>query len=319
MKSSFYTVGKPLLWTVFLLALIITQITAAEASPETTISVEPYTNIAQVGESFTINITLTNVQNLYGVDVRLRWNASILQVVDVDVRLGVESHPDGVLHEDILMAMNEIRNDLGRYWLAATSYNSTGGIPPPSFNGSGNIVRLTFNVTNIGSCELSLETEMRGKPPPEGEAPLIDHAAINGFFGRQIRISASPKNVTIGENVNISGFIIPAQADVEVTILYRREGETDWGNLTTVDTNELGNYQYIWQPQEEGEYEIRATAIIEGSEEISSSVFVTVEAPEPEQPTWIYIVIIIVIAIVVIATVLAYRKKSKSSIKTGRK
>ena len=156
--------------------------TLANASPATQVRVGPYESIAQVGESFTINVTLADVQNLYGIEVILRWDPSLLQVVSADVHLGVESHPDGVLHEDILIAKNETRNDVGRYWLAATSYNSTGDIPPPSFNGSGNIVRLTFNVTNVGSCELSLETELRGKPPPGGIAPPIDHTTIDGFF-----------------------------------------------------------------------------------------------------------------------------------------
>jgi len=116
--------------------------------------------------------------------------------------------------------------------------------------------------------------------------------------------------INAGENISIGGFIIPAQANVEVAVVYRREGETDWYTLSTVRTNEQGNYLYVWQPQEAGKYEIRATAIIEGTEETSSSVLVSVQAPE--QPTWVYIIIIIVIIItVVVAAIVMYRKKSK--------
>jgi len=56
----------------------------------------------------------------------------------------------------------------------------------------------------------------------------------------------SPKLVAIDENINISGFITPAQANVEVTILYRREGETDWRTLSTVGTNEHGEITYMY-------------------------------------------------------------------------
>lgn len=305
MKFPISPVGKHLLWTTFLLVLIITQITTVKATPATTIRVEPYASIAQVGESFTVNITLTDVQNLYGVEVTLHWNASILQIVGVDVRLEVESHPDGVLYEPIFIAKNETSHEEGKYWLAGTST-----VPAASFNGSGNIVRITFNVTDVGSCGLDLETELRGKPPPGGIAPLIKHTTIDGFFGRQIIISALPVIVTTGEKVNVSGFIIPAQADVEVMILYRREGETDWRTLATVITNEQGNYLYVWRPQGGGKFEIRATAIIRDAEEASSSIFVTVETPE--QPTWVYVIIIIVvIMMVVVATTVVYRKKSK--------
>lgn len=308
MRHPIRAVGKPLLRTTFLLALIITQIAAGKATSGTTIRVEPYASIAQVGESFTINITLTDIQNLYGVEVILRWNASILQVVGVDVRLGVESHPDGVLHEDILIAENETRNDVGRYWLAAAST-----APAASFYGGGNIVIITFNVTGAGSCKLDLETELYDWPPPERDPPEswpIWHTTIDGFFGRQIGISISPENVTIRKNVNISGFVIPAQANVNVTILYRREGETDWHTLATRITNEQGNYQYTWRPKEKGKYEIKATAIIEDQLETSPSVFVTVEAPE--QPPWVYIAIIIILIIIAaVAIIVIYRKKSK--------
>jgi len=179
MKSSTH-VGKTLLWTTFLLVLIITQITTVKATPGTKIKVEPHENVAQVGESFAINVTIADVQNLYGIEVILRWDPSLLQLVAVDVHLGVESHPDGVLHEDVLIAKNETSNDVGRYWLAATST-----APADPFDGSGNIVTITFNVTNVGSCKLDLETELRGKPPPGDIAPLIEHKTIDGFFGRK--------------------------------------------------------------------------------------------------------------------------------------
>ena len=288
--------------------LIITQIATVKATPGTTIRVEPYASIAQVGESFTINVTLTDVQNLYGVEVALHWNASILRIVNVDVRLGNESHPDGILHEPIFIAKNETVQNEGRYLLAGTSTT-----PADPFSGGGNIVKLTFNVTGVGSCKIDLITELRGKPPPGELAPLIEHTTIDGFFGRQIRISAFPATVAAGERVNVSGLIIPAQANVEVTILYRSEREVDWRTLATVRTDEQGSYQYAWQPKEGEKYEIRATAVIEDTEETSASVYVIAETPE--LPTWVNTATIamIVIIIAVVATILIYRKKSEGS------
>ena len=289
--------------------LILTQIAPANTSPDTLVKVEPYASIAQVGETFTINITLTDVQNLYGVDVTLRWNTSILQVVDVDVRLGEE---DGVLYKTIFIAENETIQEEGKYHLAGTSTE-----PAEPFSGSGNIVRITFIVTNVGGCKLDLEaTKLADWPPPDRDPRIsqpIAHTTIDGFFGRQINIfPVSPDIVAIGENVSISGFIIPVQANVEVIILYRREGETDWLTLATVSTDQNGNYQFTWQPQESGKYEIRATATIEGTTETSDSVIITVKAPG--QPIWPYItVIIVIIIIIVIAAIGVYRKRIQKS------
>ena len=302
MKSSFRELGKILLWITFLQMLILTQTTPANATPEPMIKVEPYANFAQVGETVTINISLTEVQNLYGVDVSLSWDASILQIVDADVRLGVEKYSDGVLHENVIIYWSKINNTSGKYWLVASSQK-----PAPPFSGNGTVVRITFNVTGVGGCKLDLKATLANSEIPSMPIP---HTTIDGFFGRLINISVFPMMINAGENISIGGFIIPAQANVEVAVVYRREGETDWYTLSTVRTNEQGNYLYVWQPQEAGKYEIRATAIIEGTEETSSSVLVSVQAPE--QPTWVYIIIIIVIIItVVVAAIVMYRKKSK--------
>jgi len=154
-----------------------------QAAPETIVKVEPYSSSTNVGETFIVNITIVGVQNLYGVEVTLCWNASLLEVVSLDLRLGVESRPDGVLHElpsaPIFVAENDVIEEQGKYRLAATST-----APAPSFNGSGNIVRLTFNTTNIGNSELDLETQLYDYPPPDREPRIswpIEHTTIDGF------------------------------------------------------------------------------------------------------------------------------------------
>ncbi|MGC9346249.1 MAG: hypothetical protein ACP5ER_05620, partial [Candidatus Bathyarchaeales archaeon] len=120
---------------------------------------------------------------LYGVEIALYWNASILEMVNADVRLGVEDHPDGVLHNlsdaKISIYSNKIFQEQGKYVLAASSIS-----PAPSFNGSGNIVRVTFNVTGVGSCDLSLEAKLASNIIPPGSTTVapITHTTINGFF-----------------------------------------------------------------------------------------------------------------------------------------
>jgi len=176
---------KPVLFlaSIFLMLSLI-QVIAVRATPETLVKVDPYTSSTNIGETFTVNITIVDVQNLYGVEVTLCWNASILQVISLNLRLGVESHPDGILHElpsaPILIMENNLIQEQGKYRLAATST-----APAPSFYGSGNIVRITFNVTNFGSSKLDLETQLWDYPPPDREPRIslpIEHTTIDGFF-----------------------------------------------------------------------------------------------------------------------------------------
>jgi len=165
---------------LLLLVLFPIQAVAVQAASGTTVSAVPSSSTPILGETLTVNITISNVQNLYAIDVTLRWNASVLQVLNVNSRLGVESHPDGVLHEQLPNSPIEILEDTlspetGEYHIAATSVN-----PSSSFSGSGNVAILTFNVTALGHSGLELESELADRPASGGNANFIEHTIDNG-------------------------------------------------------------------------------------------------------------------------------------------
>ena len=151
-------------------------------SQTTTVVVEPEAVTANLGEPFTITVRLSNVQNLYGLEVILNWNPDVLEVTNVDVRLGVETYSDGVLHEidsspPLFIAENNITQTLGQYRLVATSMN-----PAPSFNGSGNIVKITFNPLSLGDSILDLESQLSDYPPLDRDPRIsfpIDHTTLD--------------------------------------------------------------------------------------------------------------------------------------------
>jgi hypothetical protein len=166
-----------LIIVVTLLTLSLIQPVFPQGSGNTTVAVIPKVTNTLIGETIKVNITLSNVQNLYGVDVTLLWNPSALSVQNIDIRLGVESHPDGVLHEapsaDIFIQENITDQANGEYDLIATSV-----APAPSFSGSGNIVIVTFNVTDVGHSDLILISELGDYNPSGGN--LIDHTDVDG-------------------------------------------------------------------------------------------------------------------------------------------
>src|SRR3990172_1573425 len=151
-----------------LLSLYTAQAVSAQT---TTVKVEPSTTTPVVGQTLTVNITISNVQNLYGVYVTLSWNTSALKVLTNTALLGVESHPNGVLHETIDIVEASASQQTGTYTLIATSTGSQ----TASFSGSGTIATLTFNVTSLGRTTLELETELADKPASGGTSNFIDH------------------------------------------------------------------------------------------------------------------------------------------------
>jgi hypothetical protein len=149
--------------------------TPVSQASETTVSVEPIESSANVGEKFAVNFTIWSVQNLYGVGLTLKWNTSILGLEVFDVRFG---ESDGVLFNPIYIAENLTVD--GSYYLSATSTN-----PAPSFNGNGNIAKLTFRVLALGETKIDIQTQLYDYPPPDRDPrtslPIV-HTTIDGIF-----------------------------------------------------------------------------------------------------------------------------------------
>jgi len=142
------------------------------AQTGTVVRAEASTSQPNVGEILTVEIVISNVQNLYAVDVTFNWNPSVLQVISATSLLGVESNPGGVLHESasdpLYVVEDNASQALGEYDLVATSV-----APAPAFSGSGTIATLKFNVMSMGSAGLALKTDLSNYNP--AGATLIAH------------------------------------------------------------------------------------------------------------------------------------------------
>jgi hypothetical protein len=178
MRTSYSLKLQGIMFTLIFGLLVFVPIQAAsvQAASSTTVNVVPSSSTRLLGETFTVNITISNVQNLYALDVTLSWNTSVLQVLNVNSRLGVESHSDGVLHENlpnypIDILEESLSPETGEYHIAATSVGQAS-----SFSGSGNVAILTFNVTNFGQTGFGLESELADQlVPGEQNANFIEH------------------------------------------------------------------------------------------------------------------------------------------------
>lgn len=196
----------------FLLIFLI-LISLTKAASSTSVVVEPHQNFAEIGEVFTVEITLNDVENLFGLEVEIFWDASILNVTKINSRLGRESHEDGVLHEipgsaPIQIYQNITLQEFGKHTLAASSI-----APAPSFNGSGKIMLVTFNVTSTGTCEIRLAVKLYDKPQLGGVSNPISHSIQNGIF-------APPSDQSL--LIYVAGTIVFAVIVVSLIIYYKR-------------------------------------------------------------------------------------------------
>src|SRR4030067_844512 len=173
MKQSFVSIKKTIiLLTVCTLFAFIPIYSVIAQS--TTVKAQPSSTAPKYGSTFTVDITVSNVQNLYAVDVQLSWNKDVIRIASATPQLGVESQPGGVLHGSVYVALNSMSQQTGTYQLVATSEGSAA-----AFSGSGKIVTLTFTVIHTGHSELTLETELADKPVPPNPANLITHIDLS--------------------------------------------------------------------------------------------------------------------------------------------
>ena len=125
------------------------------AQSGTVMNAQASTTQPVVGSTLTVKITISNVQNLAGIDTTLTWNSAVLSLSGSTLNLG-DSHSNFVLHgNDINTDSSNLKSgDIyvsetkvsGSYELVAQSVGSS----TPGFHGSGTIVTLTFNVLGAG-------------------------------------------------------------------------------------------------------------------------------------------------------------------------
>jgi hypothetical protein len=166
-----------LICTMFSLTLIL-----GVYGQGTTVYANVSNNQPTVGSTLTVTVQISNVQNLFGLDITLTWDPTILTLSASDLSLGVESHSDGVLHGTQLnrdyntiipgdIYVNETKVE-GSYRVYATSV----GQDTASFSGTGNAVTLQFTVDKAGDADFVLTSDLSDKPPSGGYSNFIDHA-----------------------------------------------------------------------------------------------------------------------------------------------
>jgi PKD repeat protein len=150
----------------------------ARANPETRIYVDPASGTANVGETYTISVKVEDIINFRAFDIKLRWGAAVLRYISHTVTVPVETYPEGVLYDPSLLLKDEVNEtqvpdtDTGTMgWFAYISLGDT-------FNGSGTILTMDFEVLGEGECDIYfVATDLS-----DDEANPIIHQVEEGYF-----------------------------------------------------------------------------------------------------------------------------------------
>ncbi len=119
---------------------------SAQAFDETTIYVNPATGTFYLGETFTVNVDIGNVTNLFSYEAKLGFNQTLIKPIGIAegpfIR-GQTASPSGTFFLPIIKDdyVHVACVTLGAY---------------PGVNGSGNLFTVTFNTSAPGESSLSL-------------------------------------------------------------------------------------------------------------------------------------------------------------------
>ena len=137
------------------------------ASSEATVSVVPSQIERNIGESFTVNITIVDVVDLFSWGIKVRWERRLLDATSITEGPFLKDQPDGTAFaKKIYNSYIDVGCSTLGNWLGVS--------------GSGTLMTVTFNVTGKGATELEIfySNLLDSATPPV----LINHTVEDGYF-----------------------------------------------------------------------------------------------------------------------------------------
>lgn len=160
------------MWITFIL-LFVFSLTHTTSASSTTLSVDPQNTVdfnLQASSTFTINITVTDVVDLYGYDFKLKYNTSVLTATNIIV--------GPFLLPGYFELINQINDAEGWLNYAVTQEFTA----PAGVNGNGVLATVNFTVDDYGASVLDLyEIKLI-----DSYNDLIYHEVIDGYFSNKL-------------------------------------------------------------------------------------------------------------------------------------
>lgn len=161
----------PLSLVIFLSLCSLPLSSSATDNPSNPyIYVAPLVYVAnETGELFDININISNVSNLHKVGLNLRYNTSLLDVVQVVQGPFLPPSPQSFV-------MFEINESVGFVWMNISAVDSELGR-----SGDGTLARITFNATLGSKCSYSI-LHLQDTSLYDDSMTPITHSPIDGLY-----------------------------------------------------------------------------------------------------------------------------------------
>ncbi|MDH7488590.1 MAG: cohesin domain-containing protein, partial [Anaerolineae bacterium] len=179
------TIWGMLLSVILLATPLATHGVAAQGN--TRVALSPASALVGEGQTAAVEVRVENVQDLYGLDIRISFDPAVVEVVDADAtQAGVQVRPGDLLSVDF-MIRNTADNAQGTIWYALTQLN-----PTEPVSGSGTAFIILFKGKQRGATS-ALTITYQKMATRAGEA--IPASVVNGEI-RVVEPAQSPPTPT---------------------------------------------------------------------------------------------------------------------------
>jgi hypothetical protein len=153
--------------------LILTGFTGPWAQPQTLLKIAPQTLKVRIGKQTSVELEVEKVTELYGAQLRIRFDPEVLEVIDTDPsQSGVQIEPGPMLSPDFVV-QNLADNEAGTIDYALTQ------LPPskPS-SGDGVIARITFRAKKAAVSQIQFDQFLLANTQGAGIEAVPQHGQI---------------------------------------------------------------------------------------------------------------------------------------------
>jgi hypothetical protein len=176
----------PLILSFFIvLSMMSTALAPPAPPPLPLMSMSPATHSYNPGDSFTIDVNIQDVTDLFSYEVKVGYNPGILHMASI---------AEGPFVKD------QTTSPLGTLWSTIQGVDFVYAVcvtlgKYPGVSGSGKLFSVTFNVIDLGECDLDLYDSIM----LDSTGALIPHDVADGFFSTPhaanlVRRSAWPEH-----------------------------------------------------------------------------------------------------------------------------
>jgi hypothetical protein len=227
-----------------------------------TAAVSPSSITVSVGQSFSVDIDISSVSDLYGWEFYLGWNSSLLSFV------GVNEGP--FLKSGGNTFFTYYLNTTGEHVVVdCTLEGEISGV-----SGDGVLATVTLNTTNVGECPLNLY-DVSLISSSEQQIPSKGISGYGYFTSQQLhdvvvaQVTASPTTLIAGGIVNINVTVQDEGAFAEVfNVTANANSQAIGQQPAALDIGSSATLTFTWNTSnsEKGEYNISASFSLHSGE-----------------------------------------------------